>query len=270
MSAGELFEDKKAKREEFTATEVIDLLRVRYAAPSFAFLEAVRNGTGFARNARTADALAMSLFPSRGLHLHGFEVKISRGDWMRELRDPEKAEEIAKHCNFWWIAAPAHAVPVEELPATWGLLIAGGGKLKIAKQATLMEATPPDLLMLAAILRRTASHLTDGAKIEAARKAGKAEGREEAREQQRRETSYLRENYEKLTAALEDFEQRSGLRVNNYSGEKLGDAVALILNDRTSWQSRFKRLASDARSIADDAEKALAGMAPAPLATESP
>lgn len=77
---------------------VFELLRRRYPAPAWAFLEEVRNQTGYARTIRTADALAMSLYPSRGLHLHGFEVKVSRADWFRELNDPKKAEEIAAYC----------------------------------------------------------------------------------------------------------------------------------------------------------------------------
>ena len=48
-----------------------ELLRQRFGPPHFAFLEQVRAGAGF--DQRTADAMAMGLWKSRGLDLHGFE-----------------------------------------------------------------------------------------------------------------------------------------------------------------------------------------------------
>jgi len=50
------------------------------------------------------------LWPSRGLHLMGFEIKAGRGDWLRELKDPGKAEGIAAYCDQWWVVAPAEVI----------------------------------------------------------------------------------------------------------------------------------------------------------------
>src|SRR5438876_1169784 len=78
----------------------------------------------------SADALAMSLWPSRGLELHGFEIKASRADWRTELRNPETADEIATRCDRWWIVAgSADIVTDGELPPTWGLLVPLGSAL---------------------------------------------------------------------------------------------------------------------------------------------
>ena len=60
------------------------LLALRYAPPAYAFFEEVRAQTGYAAGG-SADGLALSLWPSRGIELHGFEVKVSRSDWLREL-----------------------------------------------------------------------------------------------------------------------------------------------------------------------------------------
>lgn len=138
-----------------TESSMTNLLRLRYTAPEWAFMAQVRNGTGFSRKVtRTADALAMSLYPSRGLHLHGFEVKVSRSDFTKELKTPEKAEDIARFCSFWWIVAPdTNVAPVELVPANWGLLVIKGDGLTVAKQATIKEAAPIDVPMLASIFR---------------------------------------------------------------------------------------------------------------------
>jgi hypothetical protein len=50
------------------------------------------------------------------------EVKISRGDWLREIKAPTKARLALAVSNFMWVAAPAGVVKSEELPAHWGLL----------------------------------------------------------------------------------------------------------------------------------------------------
>lgn len=56
---------------------VIEALGKTFLSPSYAMLTQVRNGTGMSRNARTADAMFMSLWPSRGIYLAGIEVKVS-------------------------------------------------------------------------------------------------------------------------------------------------------------------------------------------------
>lgn len=103
-------------------------LRVRYPTGEYAVLFEVGKSTGFG-NGGWADAIAMSLWPSRGLMLHGFEIKISRGDWLRELKNPAKAEDFCGMCDYWWIVATAGIVKAEELPPTWGLLEHKNGKL---------------------------------------------------------------------------------------------------------------------------------------------
>ena len=133
---------------------VYDALCNRYKAPEWAIFSGVANGTG-ARAKRTADALAMSLWPSRGLELMGFEIKVSRGDLLRELKDPAKAEAVAKYCDRWWIAAGSkEIVKPEELPRAWGLLIPHGKTMKIVKDAGALPSQPVTREFLAAILRR--------------------------------------------------------------------------------------------------------------------
>ena len=79
-----------------TASAIINALAAKFKAPEYAFLTEVRNSVGFSSKVRTADAMAMSLWPSRGLYMTGFEVKVSRADWKKELEQPEKAEELAQ------------------------------------------------------------------------------------------------------------------------------------------------------------------------------
>jgi len=147
-----------------TESSMTRLLEKRYAPPHYAFLSQVRNGTGFQRRTvRTADGLAMSLWPSRGIHLNGFEIKVSLADFKKEVSTPEKAEDIAQHCHFWWIVAPNTKVaPLEMMPPGWGLLILddAGEKLVVAKEALLnKDPVTPDWLMIASILRNASESM---------------------------------------------------------------------------------------------------------------
>lgn len=146
---------------KYQSEPVYGALRERYRAPEYALFWEVANGTG-SNIRRYADALAMSLFPSRGLTMNGFEIKVSRGDWKRELDQPHKAEEgIFKYCDHWWIVTPPGIVMPGELPPTWGHLefqiaLKEGetSKLRQKVNAPKLEAQPMTRSFIAALLRR--------------------------------------------------------------------------------------------------------------------
>lgn len=212
----------------FTADDLVSMLRDRYAPPEYAFLPQVRNGTGFARMPRTADGLAMSLWPSRGLHLHGFEVKISRGDFLRELHDPAKAEEIQRFCHFWWIVTPsAEMVDPTELPPTWGLLASDGKRLQVVREAPfLSDAKPLDPPMLAAVFRAAQAWLPQPPSLTEAMEVEIAARVEEERLKFDRSLAV-----EKAHKAIERFKQSSGIDLlaeGEWNAGEIGEAVRLL------------------------------------------
>ena len=73
--------------EKITAREILELLAKNNSGDGYAFLSQVRNGTGYAKETRTADAICMSLWPSRGLTITGYEIKIAKNDWKKELEE---------------------------------------------------------------------------------------------------------------------------------------------------------------------------------------
>jgi hypothetical protein len=138
------------------SSDIYAALRLRYCAPEWALMFEVANGTG-SNIRRYADAVAMNLFPSRGLELHGFEIKVSRCDWQRELKNPDKAETIFRYCDRWWIAAPEGIVDKAELPTTWGLLELKGDKLKQAVAAPSLRPKELTRSFIAALVRRSSA-----------------------------------------------------------------------------------------------------------------
>lgn len=240
-----------------TAQEIEDMLAERFCAPEWAFLPQVRSATGFASEVRTADALAMGLWPSRGLHLHGFEIKVGRSDWLGELKKPEKAEQIAYYCDFWWIVAPKEIIKIEEVPIMWGAMIINGSRLKIIKPAPILKAGELDKLFLAAILRRAHETITPDAKI----KKAFEEGRSKGHDQKKQEYEYAVRDHQKLAEIVFNFEKTSGVKIDTYWPEdagKIGEAVRLVMNGaHTKEKENLQRLLKNAEGIVTDIKKHL-------------
>ncbi len=92
-----------------------------YPVGKYIYLMEVRAARGFSPSA-IADAIVVGLWPSRGHYPFGIEVKVSRSDWLSELKKVGKSDEIWRHCATWEVAAPEGIVKKEELPPGWGLI----------------------------------------------------------------------------------------------------------------------------------------------------
>lgn len=102
--------------------------------------EHVRSDSGFFAS-RTADFMALDMWPGTGNALHGHEVKISRSDWLAELRKPEKSFPFIEVVDYWWLVVPDRKiVRDEELPKNWGLLVLGSRGLRAVKGAPRLNA----------------------------------------------------------------------------------------------------------------------------------
>lgn len=245
-----------------TTQQVKAALRARFCPPTFAFLDEVRNGTGFSRGVtRTADGLAMSLWPSRGLELHGFEIKVSRSDWQRELEQPEKAEAIAAYCDRWWLAVgDPDIVRTGELPATWGLLVPKGVNLVVHVEPQKLEAKPLDRLLLAAILRRATTVSADEAEIAARVEKRTEEIREQAKADAEHQQAHVSRAHEALTKALAEFTEASGVDLRNqWEAGQIGEAVREVLRgNHLIRRAELRALLHHAERITDHIRKEVA------------
>lgn len=247
-------------------------LAEKFAPPAFAFFPQVRNATGYSRVTRTADAVAMGLWPSRGLLLHGFEIKVTRADWLRELKQPEKADEIASRCDLWWIVVPDDTIvqPLE-LPAPWGLIAPRGGKLCEKKSATALNAKPVDRGFLAALMRAVFQGAPDRHLIDAEVQSRVAAERERIEASVQSNHQWLinserdqRESAERRLAGLEndlrDFQIASGIDVRSFrgNGKKFGEALRLMTNETDLlFLNDLKRLSDTAKQIHNSIQHAI-------------
>lgn len=142
---------------KLTEADMLDLLTRRYTAehgngPRYVCARHVRSHAGFEAR-RTADFIAVDTWPSH-LAVHGHEVKVSRADWLAELRQPEKAREFTPYVHYWWlVVSDASFIREGELPATWGLMAVQGNTLRVVRQAPRLNAALLSTTRLAALLR---------------------------------------------------------------------------------------------------------------------
>jgi hypothetical protein len=207
------------------------MLRARYESKDYALIPRVADGTG-ATKTRTVDALAMCLYPSRGNYIHGFEIKVSRADWLVELKNPAKAEAIARYCDRWWLVVSDDSfVKPGELPERWGLLAVKAGRLKVIHPAPILPSLVPDYLrpFLAAMQRAAQENGPSIAELTAARLEGHRVGSKGATETAARE---LRKKVDELAALqhiVAQFETASGVHISRYNAAKIGEAVKFVL-----------------------------------------
>lgn len=169
-----------------TERDMLDRLNLRYGrvykngsyrGREFARAEHVPIGVGFERS-RIADFMAVRMFSSHGYEhlpypvqralaeqgilsrrdrtptLIGHEVKVSRSDWLHELKQPEKAEAWKRFCHEWYlVVSDATIVRDGELPDGWGLMVSHGRSLRLVTRAARLRPEPMGMNQVAALTR---------------------------------------------------------------------------------------------------------------------
>lgn len=147
---------------------MLDLLHTRYSrtyqvgtglVEQYVRAEHVRSSLGY-ESRRTLDFVAVDLTlgygpaETRGPHYHGHEIKVSRADWLTELRDPEKAETFSRWMQYFWLVVPDRSiVQPGELPDGWGLLVKYGRGLRAVVPAPRRTVPQMPSGMAGALLR---------------------------------------------------------------------------------------------------------------------
>lgn len=238
--------------------ELLLKLSKKFPSPQYAFLSQVRNQTGYGQAVgaiRTADALALGLWKSRGYYLHGFELKISRSDWLHELKDPSKAEAIAEYCDlFSLVISEESIIDVSEVPKTWGIMVAKNGTIKTLREAPLQESKAMDRAFLCGFMRNVTEQIERNY-VPRVEHVKEIEDKVSARmaaaiEKSNREVV----EYHKLIENLQKFEKSSGIDLKSLhyqweKPEKIGAAVKLVLDNRIHYLYR------DIKWIKEGAEK---------------
>lgn len=233
-----------------TTADLMVALGKRYNTRAYAMLSNVAEGTGYAGTSGFADAIAVSLWPSRGLEIIGHELKASRSDWLREYKKPEKNSGFIPYCHRWWLVVSGPGiVRGDELPPAWGLLQLKGKVLHEITPAPAKEPKPLELSFFCALIRRVADGMCTVEEKNAAVKEAKAEGFEEGKASLVKPVGdhrTYREAFEKLRDDIAAFEKASGLpwfgSYHRDNAARIGLMAKLLSNhhEYSSWADHVR------------------------------
>lgn len=235
-------------------------LRAKYQLPQYALFFEVRNQTGYGKSAvRYADAISMDLYPSKGLLINGFEFKLTRQDLMNDLKNPSKHEEIAKHCNFWWlVVGGAQIIKDWELPEKWGLMVPRGKQLIIKKHAPLQHVEVIPKYFMASLLRSALRTSPAEKEIELAVEKALLQDRKTSKDNIAYKVKSQQDEIDSLRRSITEFEEKSGMKIGRWSAGRMGDAVKFVMEGGfKGLENRMLQIKNVADQISKIAQESL-------------
>lgn len=231
---------------------LINLIMKLYPSPAYTVITEVANATGGGK-CRSADAIAVGCWPSRGLTVTGFECKSSRSDWLRELKEPEKSVACQKYCDQWFLVTSTKEIAdLSEIPESWGWLAAQNGRLRTMKPGKALSPTPIDRGFLASLLRNKEKKGGLHVHLEAAKREGYQQAFEDGKKSGGMIRSHESQQLRELRERVGKFEQATGLNVEHqWDLPNVSAAVKSIMAD--GFNETIERL----RKYHNDSLKAL-------------
>lgn len=143
---------------------ILKALRRRHPEKEWAFFEELRAGTGY-RNVAAGlnpeqrfDAWAMNLYPSKNFVRIAYEIKVSRSDFLREIKHPEKRTQALHLSNQFYFVAPVGLIKPNELPPEAGLIeVKDEWESRMKVRAPVRSDAGPTWQFFASIARRMQS-----------------------------------------------------------------------------------------------------------------
>lgn len=99
------------------------------------FLRELCTGTGGGGGQNYIDAFAMNCWPSTGYVRTAYEIKVSRGDFLREIKNPTKRLLAMNYSHYFFFAAPEGLLRADEMPEDCGLVEVSSTGVRVARRA---------------------------------------------------------------------------------------------------------------------------------------
>jgi len=120
----------------------------------------LRNGTGRKKKSerktdpsRYIDALAINLWPSKKHRRVAYEIKVSRADFLKEIKSPKKREWAEEISHQFYFVAPQGLIKKEEVPQGCGLLEVIDDELSETLRASIRKVRDFSMTEICAMAR---------------------------------------------------------------------------------------------------------------------
>jgi len=147
-------QDFQPRQPDLSADEIKGLLRSWYQTEGWLFL------TELMVESRTMDAFSLGWWSGMFLAI-GFEIKVTRADFLREIQDSEKRRPAMGLCHQFYYVTPRRLLRPSEIPEGCGLIEfwkagrLGETQRHVILDAPIREAPPPGWPMTARIALRS-------------------------------------------------------------------------------------------------------------------
>lgn len=113
------------------ANDILEALMKQYTNygrdEKFAVFPELRLSTGYKNNGNTSaeqriDLFVMGLWPSSNFEKVSIEIKVTRSDFLSEMKKPLKRRPALSVSNKFYFATPKNLLKIEEIPVECGLM----------------------------------------------------------------------------------------------------------------------------------------------------
>jgi len=131
-----------------------DYLKNTLGSPRGLLFFELRSKTGFTfGEPQRIDAFHIDDTPSKGLRRTAYEIKVSRSDFLAEVRNPVKRRFAVSMSNEFYFIAPPGIIGIEEVPLECGLIEVDGNDWEYVVKAPWRDSARPTWIFVAAIAR---------------------------------------------------------------------------------------------------------------------
>lgn len=249
---------------EHTERTMLDRIRRTWGAdgnqPRYVVAEHVNNGAGFSYG-RTLDAIVFDTWPSKGLLLHGLEVKVSTSDLRRELQDTRKAGAFFPYLDHFSVVAPQNVIAAAraEVPKRWGIYQpTDDGRLRAVRKPLMLHDDGQRETLDRSLMAAFARALVQRSLSREAEEAAYSRGESEATKRAAFEIEQAKRSAEGIVASAKAFEEASGIKIDQWNGGSVGEALAAFQKLRGRGYlgglpvEKAQRLAEDIATLADE------------------
>ncbi len=217
-----------ATKDPLTAHDISCLLDQKHldSQKSMVVFE-VANGTGGTAD-RWADAVVFEFWPSNDFRITGYEFKVSRSDWLSEMKQPEKSQAISQYCDHWYLVAPAGVLGIDELPKGWGYIQATKKSLRTKIQAPQRDAIEMDRVFAASLMRNVINKYGDQKLLGKIWERARKEAKTDLTHSFDRQIKRAEDEAKKSQEIIDGFRKTTGVSLSSWNYERTALAIAQL------------------------------------------
>jgi hypothetical protein len=238
------------------------MLRTKYQRDRYALFFDVPDAVSLDAR-RRIDAVAVGIWKSVGRDIEAFELKVSRSDWLRELKQVDKADPFIKTCDrFWLVTGDPSVAKLEEVPACWGWMTATKHGLRVQRPAQKLPRDRENLpwSFTLGLLRKLQDDLVSSPDVRTMLEESQRELRERHARELEQAGNRASRDLQTLRETVAKFEEESGIKLGDYRFHHAGVVVKSLLklgysgDGVTHVPRRLRQQANQLRDLLKDVE----------------